>query len=234
MTFGPEQSLRRQQQIFDQEQAGTYRPEPLSEGELQAIEAQVKALDKLLKKEVRAKYKLEVQFGKDRTTVVKPFAGVMSCWLSGTKFHGGGDEKIFECPRCGKWIFPDQIDQRTIQQAGKAPEFCSISVCGHCGGIWRSEQTIGERFFKLTTQNWAHAILRMFRRLDMDADIYLKFHPDDIRYRTMMEMARDRGGEEVAKARRNRGLHIYPLKNIIIDTQNGAELYGRIKAFITA
>ena len=232
--YGPEQSLQRQREIYDQEKAGTYRPEPMSEEELRVLEAQVKALDKLLKEEVRAKYKLEIQFGKNRTNVIKPFAGVMSCWLSGTKFHGGGDEKIFECPRCGNWIYPEQITQQTVQLPGKKPEFMSVSVCGYCGGIWRSEQTIGERLFKLTTQNWAHAILRMFQRLDMDADLYLKYHPEDIRYKTMMEMARDRGGEEIAKARKNRGLHIYPLKNIIVDTRNGADLYGRIKAFITA
>jgi hypothetical protein len=158
----------------------------------------------------------------------------MSCWLSGTKFHGGGDEKIFECPRCGGWIFPEQITQQTIQVAGREPEFCSVSVCGKCGGIWRSEQTVGERFFKLTVQDWCYAILKMFRRLGMDADLYLKFHPTDIRYVAMMEMAKDRGGEQIAKARANRGLHIYPLRNIITDTKNGSELYGRIKAFITA
>ena len=49
----------------------------------------------------------------------------------------------------------------------------------------------------------------------------------------MMEMARARGGEHIAKARVNRGLHIYPLKNIITDTKNGADLYKRFLAFIT-
>jgi hypothetical protein len=47
-------------------------------------------------------------------------------------------------------------------------------------------------------------------------------------------VARNRGGEEIRKARKNRGLHIYPLKNIIKDTGNGAQLYERILAFITA
>jgi len=47
-----------------------------------------------------------------------------------------------------------------------------------------------------------------------------------------MEMARSRGGEAVNKARNNRGLHIYPLKNIIKDTSNGADMYKRILSFI--
>ncbi|MCK4306537.1 MAG: hypothetical protein KAY24_20005 [Candidatus Eisenbacteria sp.] len=233
--YGPGESLKRQRQIYDEEKAGTYKPPaPLSGEELEALERQIKVLDKMLKEGIKAKYKLEIQFGKNRTTIVKPYPGVMSCWLSGTKFHGGGDEKIFECPRCDGWIFPEQISQRTIQVKGREPEFCSISVCGKCGGIWRSEQTVGERFFNLTVQDWTYAILKMFRRLQMDADLYLKFHREDIRYRTMMEMARDRGGEEIAKARKLRGLHIYPLRNIVKDVGNGSEMYSRIRAFITA
>jgi len=29
-------------------------------------------------------------------------------------------------------------------------------------------------------------------------------------------------------------VHIYPLKNIIVDTKHGSDLYGRIRAFINA
>jgi hypothetical protein len=237
--FGPATSLQRQAEIYDQEQAGTYRSEPLSEQEMNILKAQLLAMEKLLQEEVRAKFKLEIQFGKHRTSRGQPFAGVMSCWLSGTKFHGGGDEKIFECPNpeCGAWILPHQITQRTVvtKVGGRdVEEFKSLSYCGECGRVWESNQTIGERLLKLTEQNWAYAILRMFQRLGMDADIYLKYHPTDIRYKSMMEMARNRGGEEIAKARKNRGLHIYPLKNIIKDTKHGADLYGRIRAFINA
>lgn len=233
--FGPGSSLQRQAEIYDLEQKGEYKPQPLTESELNALEAQVKAMQKLLSEQVRAKYKLEVQFGKHRTSRGQPFAGVMSAWLSGTKFHGGGDEKIFECPNpeCGAWILPYQITQRTVVIDGKE-EFKSLSYCGKCGKIWESHQTIGERFCKLTEQHWAYAILRMFQKLQMDADIYLKYHPTDVRYKAMMEMARNRGGEEIAKARKNRGLHIYPLKNIIRDTKHGADLYKQIRKFINA
>jgi hypothetical protein len=237
--FGPEGSLKREAELLDRENAGEVTTVVMSGEELEALERQVKAMDKLLEEEVRATYKLEVQFGKNRTSRGSPFAGVMSGWLSGSKFHGGGDEKIFECadPACSAWILPHQITQRTVvrKEGGKEiEEFMSLSYCGECAKIWRSEQTIGERLFKLTEQDWAFAILKMFRRLSMDADIYLKYHPTDIRYVTMMEMARNRGGEELAKAKKNRGLHIYPLKNIIKDTKHGSDLYGRIRAFINA
>ena len=68
----------------------------------------------------------------------------------------------------------------------------------------------------------------------MDADIYLKYHPTDIRYKAALELARNRGGEELAKARKRRGLHIYPLRNIINDTKHGSDLYKRIRIFINA
>jgi hypothetical protein len=223
MSFGPEQSLKRQADLHRRELNGEDVSVKLSDGEIRAIEDKVKALEKIFSERIIAKFKLEIQFGKNRTSSGQPFAGVVTMWLSGTKLNGGGDEKVYECPnpRCGQLILPHQIDNNR-------------SICPHCGNIWKSEDTIGERFFKLTDQNWAHAVLQMFSKVDMNADIYLKYHPTDIRYQTAMELARDRGGEEVAKARKNRGLFIYPLANIIRDTKNGSDLYKRIRIFINA
>lgn len=232
--FGPETSLKREKALFDVEASGQSALSVLSSSELNALESRIKALDKLLTESVRAKYKLEVQFGKGRTVRGLPFVGMITYWLSGTKLDGGGDEKIFECPRCEAFIFPHQIQPGWRKNPDGTDYMTSMSICGKCGGVWTSDQTTGERLYRLTDRDWPHAILKVFRRLDMNADIYLKFHRTDIRYQTMLEMARDRGGEEVALARRNRGLHIYPLKNIINDTKNGAELYNRIRAFINA
>jgi DNA-directed RNA polymerase subunit M/transcription elongation factor TFIIS len=218
--FGPAESLKRQKALYEAEQAGK-AVQPVSAEEEGRIIEKMKALQKLLDERVRAKYKLEVQFGKGRTSRGFPFAGVISCWLSGTKLHGGGDEKIYECPYCDSLILPYQIDN-------------AVTRCGHCGRTMQSSETIGERYYKLTEQDWAHAILKVFMRLDMDADIYLKYHPTDIRYKTAMEMARNRGGEEIGKARKNRGLHIYLLRNIIKDTKHGSDLYKRIRIFINA
>ena len=239
--FGPATSLQRQKELFDREMAGEDTTIVMSGEELERLDKQIQAMSKLLRDHVRAKYKLEVQFGKGRVgrgiRSAQPFPGAMSVWLSGSRFHGGGDEKLFECPRCCSLIFPHQITQKSVVERvnGRDVEsFRSLTYCGKCAAIWDSAQTTGERLCKLTEQNWAYAILDMLRRLDLDADVYLKYHPTDIRYQTMMEMARHRGGEEVAKARKNRGLHIYPLKNIIQDTKHGADLYGRIRAFINA
>jgi hypothetical protein len=107
-------------------------------------------------------------------------------------------------------------------------------LCSKCNQLHNESTLVGELLFRLTPANWAQAILNQFIRLDHDADIYLKYHPTDVRYQTMLEMARAQGGEAIAKARKNRGLHIYPLRNIITDTKNGADLYKRILAFIVA
>lgn len=238
--FGPAQSLKRQRELYDREKNGETIVSTMSDGEVRRLEEKIKALDALLKNRVRAKYKLEIHFGKNRSSKgirsTRPFAGAITYWLSGTKFHGGGDEKIYECPgpKCGALILPHQVRAGWRKGADGKEYMTSMSICGHCGQVWESSETIGERFFVLTEQNWAYAILNLFMKVDMDADLYLKYHPTDVRYQTAMEMARNRGGEEIAKARKNRGLHIYPLKNLIVDTKNGADLYGRIRAFINA
>lgn len=234
--FGPAQSLRQQRNLYDREQQGETIISTMTDAEVRRVEDKVKALSKLLQDEIRAKYKLEVHFGKGRTSRSAPFAGAVTYWLSGTKFHGGGDEKIYECPNpeCGAFILPHQIKPGWRKDKNGKEHMTSMSICGYCGQVWASDETIGERFFKLTEQNWAYAILQLFQKLEMNADIYLKYHPTDVRYKASMEMARNRGGEEIAKARKNRGLHIYPLKNIITDTKNGANLYRKIRTFINA
>lgn len=195
---------------------------PLSEADDYAVREKMRALDQFFSKRLKARYKIEVQFGKNRSAQ-KPFSGALSLFLSGTKIHGGGDEKLYLCPRadCGKIIYPNERLGANV-------------MCRSCEMMWDEKALIGELLFVLTTQKWAEVILRYFALLDHNADIYLKYHPTDIRYKTTMELARDRGGEALSVARKNRGLHIYPLKNIITDTSAGADLYARLLAFIRA
>ena len=194
----------------------------MDEEELVRVQEQIKALDAFFANRVDAKYKVEIQFGKNRSTW-KPFAGAMSLYLSGTKLNGGGDEKLFICPRddCQGIIFPKERMGATV-------------LCRECEMMWDEKKLVGELFFNLTPKDWAHVILKWMTKLELNADIYLKYHPTDIRYKAAMEVANSRKGEEIGKARKNRGLHIYPLKHIIQDTGNGANLYDRIVAFINS
>ena len=215
--YGPEQSEALQKAMESREFESQ-----LDEHELAVVEEKIKALQSIFAERIEAKYKVEAHFGKNRSTW-KPFAGALSLYISGTKLNGGGDEKIFICPRddCQGIIFPKERMGGTV-------------LCRSCEMLWDEKKLVGELFFNLAARNWAHVILKWMMKLDMNADIYLKYHPTDIRYKAAMEVARGRQGEEIGKARKNRGLHIYPLKNIIKDTGNGANLYDRIFAFITA
>lgn len=194
----------------------------ISDAEQALVSKKMEALDKFFAKRLDAKYKVEVLFGKERSTW-KPCAGALSIYLSGTKLHGGGDEKLYLCPRkdCGGVIFPNERLGGTV-------------MCRKCEVMQAENDLVGELLFRLTPKDWAHVILKYYVKLDHNADIYLKYHPTDIRYKAAMEIARNRGGEEINKARKNRGLHIYPLNRIVRDVSNGADLYDRFLSFITA
>ena len=220
--YGPGVSKKLHTQM-EEDKRWTVNADNLSEEEQKSIKDKILALDKFFGNAILAKYKIELHFGKDRSSW-KPFAGMLSIFTSGSKLHGGGDEKAYLCPNsdCGQVL------------TGYKSRIGNKIICLSCGKFWKSTEIIGEIFYNLTPQKWAHVIHRMFVHLGHNADIYLKYHPTDIRYQTSMELARDRGGEELNKTRYSRGLHIYPLKNIITDTKNGAELYKRFITFITS
>lgn len=173
-----------------------------------------------LKNEIRAKYKIEVMFGPGRTTAGPNRFGV-SLWESGKRLNGGGDDLAFWCisesqnEGCGGIIISEHV------RGG-------IAFCPHCKRAVNAEMLTQLRIGFMTTDNLATELEKLFRRLDSNADIYLKYDKKDMR---VVAMEKAHGSE---KARRLRGLHIYPLKNILKDTAAGASLQGRIKAFLTS
>jgi hypothetical protein len=111
------------------------------------------------------------------------------------------------CPKCQKALNADK---------------CVRSL------VYRDETAAGGPDYRVGTRKLAEVLASYWRRLDGNADIYLKFDQTDIRYR-MVE--RELGPR---KAKELRGLAIYPLKNILSDTAGGTELENRIFAFLTA
>lgn len=198
----------------------------LSEEDKHEMQKRMEALDKVLATQKKAKYKLELFFGKARSTRVA-IPGALSFWESGTKLHGGGDTKVYFCP--GKQQKKNDCE-KIIPFAFNAYGFM---VCPHCGETWKGGQVIGEVLGRHTMQDWSKLLLKYHMRLDQNCDIYLKHSPDDIRSVAAREQEKTRGGELLAKARK-RALHVYPLKNIITDTLNGSDLLGRFYAFLTA
>lgn len=175
---------------------------------------------KTLGGEIRAKYKIEVMFEKDRTIAGPNLCGIQ-LWESGLKFHGGGDQLMYWC-----------MDTES-NQGCKAPfssDFIAgpVANCPNCGMTISMVRAANMRVVRLSSKVLAEELAKMFHSVGGNADIYVKFHKTDIHY-LAMEKAK---GHETAK--RLKGMHIYPLKNIIRDTTSGADLVGRIHAFLTA
>jgi hypothetical protein len=219
---------------------------PLSKEEEAAVRLRIEEMRKLFESSSsKATYKIEVRFMRKRSTW-KPVPGVVSFWKSGNRLHGGGDEKIYLCP--GKKRdkkTEEEVDcQKLLTDTERAITPMTIAgqlvpdgvVCPDCGKVWLLEQLIGEKIYVLTPQNWATALLHLFVLCKYDADIVLKYSPDDIRSITAREQERQLKGELLTKARnwrKKRGTAIYQLANIIKDTSNGADLYKRFYTFIT-
>lgn len=198
----------------------------MTEEDQHNLKLKMAALDKVLAEQQKAKYKLELFFGKARS-MHQPVPGALSFWESGNKLHGGGDVKIYFCP--GKRTKKSNCEA-VIPFSFNAYGFL---VCGSCKEVWKGEQVIGEVMGKHTMHQWAELLFLYFNRLEHNCDIYLKHSPNDIRSVAKLEQERNRGGEILHKAR-NRALHVYPLKNIITDTSNGADLLARFYSFLTA
>lgn len=205
-------------------------PIELSADESAVFVKKAEAMAKLLSnKKVVAKYKLEILFGAARSTR-EATAGALTFWASGSKLHGGGDDKIYLCPGRSLKVNDCQAPLLSDYNAG------GQIVCPTCGNLWKSEVCVGELFFKLTMRGWADVIHRYFRLFDCDCDIYLKHARDDIRSIALAQSKRQtwKGSQQLDKARNERARYIYPLHNIVQDTNAGADLLARFYAFLTA
>ena len=199
----------------------------LTDDEKEIIKQKQGALDKLLSEQGIAKYKVDVQFASKYSTL-KPSAGIVSFWESGKKFHGGGDCKLYICP--GK-------DKGMNECSSFIPEISQgygHLLCPSCQKVWKGEEVVGEVGYRLTSQGWTDVLLRWFLRLGMNADLRIKYPPDDVRSVSSREQDKQMMGDLLHPSRARRATRIYTLGSIIKDTSNGADLRSRILAFITA
>jgi len=170
--------------------------------------------------EIRAKYKIEVMFDQHRTSVGPNLLG-LQIWESGKKFHGGGDELLY-------WCMDTESNQGCKQPIPGNFVKGPVGVCPSCNKGILMERAAHIRVLRVTTKVLADEIVNVFRSLNSNADIYLKYAKTDAHY---MAMARSKGPDV---ARRLKGMHIYPLKNILKDTSSGADLSNRFYAFLTS
>jgi hypothetical protein len=203
---------------------------------------------KKLLEEAKAKYKIEIHFGPDRSqNPLKPSAGLICIWESGKKFHGGGDDQMFwcgyddcqhpfssdnlalmhvVCPKCRREQFTDHITkQEHIDVLSRERR--------ESRGIEKLPCMSSEKLFRLPPTKIATLLEKTFRALDSNADIYLKYHPKDIR----IDKENPGSAESINKlviARLRKQPVIYPLANILKDTTAGASLHGRLLAMVVA
>ena len=196
---------------------------------------------------IKAKFKLEVQFGQNRSiSALKPSIGVIVIWESGKKFHGGGDEQMFwcgypdcykpmssanfatyhvVCPSCHRECFLDEQSKSMHIQLAREDN-------KDVGPFQAMPLVFSERFFKLPPARLAELLEQIWRTLECNADVYLKYHPSDIRYKAMTSVSQS--SKQLERARRLRGLHIYPLDRILKDTAAGGSVRTKFLGFITA
>lgn len=172
---------------------------------------------------VRARWKIEITYGPQRT-VQGPNAVGIQVWESGKHFHGGGDALAFFCKdnREGH----DEGCWGVIPQDNIGPD--GIAYCPHCERTVNAELLVNMRKGYVTSQNLALELATIFRRLNSDADLLIKYHMTDPRY-IAMERAK---GPDVA--RRLKGMHMYRLAAIIRDVTAGADIVKRFHAFVTS
>ena len=195
----------------------------------------------------KARYKIEVMFSKHRSTLAhKPSPCMLLIWESGKRFHGGGDQKMYwcgykdcdrplssdnfaymhvVCPHCNRelWLDPESRDNH-IKAARKQG--------ADVAGLMRMPFVVGERLANLTPPKLAELIEVTWRKLNGDADVYLKYSPYEIRYDVLHETSRDI--DNLDKVRVQRQPVIYTLKNIMKDISAGADIRKRFLAMITS
>ena len=191
----------------------------------------------ILNNKSKAKYKIEVHFGKGRTTS-GPNVGAISVYESGNRLDGEGDELMYMCSERDKGLAlnaPGVKDREIVKGESGCGGFIpggllktGFAACPHCENIVVAENLTSVVLFNLTTDALAEKLVKWFNQLEFNADIYLKYHPTDIRHAALVS------AYGLDKGRMLRGLTIYPLKNIIKDTSNGSSLKKRFIALLSS
>jgi hypothetical protein len=184
-----------------------------------------------LENEIEAKYKLEIYLNGERSKH-KPYPGMVVVFNNGGFAHGGGDETIYLCPA--------RIDSAGVMKSCGAPidlRFINrdMAICEECKTVIKPKELCGQIFARLTNQYWAALMTRLFKRLDCNADIRITMMRGKLREVTEQETkVKYQHGALINATRRSREHIYYPLANIVRDTMSGADLYGRIRAFLEA
>lgn len=223
------------------------------------------ALGEKLKKDLerekdKARHKIELQFLKARShrrEVSNLFN--IQVWESGRRLHGGGDQRMVFCgywpgqgytgaEECGKpisdghfgvnhLVCPHCNREQFLDEQTKLAHIALAKKEGHdIRGLTRLPIVNPLLVGKLSSQKLAILLAKIFRDLGSNADIYVKFHPTDIRCRDVPEVKKpdlyEKARRDRTDRKENRGLVNYPLANIIKDVSAGATLEKRLQMLL--
>lgn len=190
-----------------------------------------------MKTDAPARYKIEVHFNKNRTTA-GPNTCAVTIFESGARLNGDGDELVYLCSERdrGLALNADGVaDRQVIRGYGGCGQILhgksirgGVALCPSCESAINSENLTSTLLVHLTTERLAALVTDLFRKLESNADVYVKYHPTDIR----AQLLEDAHGLD--RGRMLRGLTIYPLANIVKDTMNGTSVENRFKALFSA
>lgn len=197
--------------------------------------------------EDKSKYKIEVMFGKQRSSLAyRPSPCALIIWESGRRLHGGGDQKMYWCgyPDCAKPLSSDNFGyMHAVCPICKREQFLDLDAKQahirslkkenrRSDGIERLPIVVGEKYVNLTPPNLAELIVKTWYELNMEADVYLKYSPNEIRYDPKNESTKTI--DNLDKVRVQRQPLIYALRAIRKDLAAGADLKAMITGMITA
>ncbi len=174
-----------------------------------------------------AKFKLELFFGND-FALSRPSKGIISFWESGAKLRGDGDVAVYQCP--GKSLGKSNCEAFIPDEANSNGEL----FCVKCKTQWKGAQVAGQVIAKLTPQNWAGLLTKLFRLMEHKADIVIKHPVLALREAAFLEQEKQHMGELLDTTRSGRVTRVYTLKRLLADTAAGADIQARILAFIRA
>jgi len=162
---------------------------------------------------------------------MESYPGVIVAWTNGGFASGGGDEVVYFCTA--------SVEKDGETRSCNAPldlKFVSreIAVCPTCCNVIKPQELTGQVMARLTSQNWAKLLTRMFMLLEANADIRMGFMPGDLRGAAKVEQDKPRHGDVLNRVRLERNWVHYALKDIIRDTSTGSSLYQRIRVFLEA
>jgi len=190
---------------------------------------------------IRAGYKIEVFFGPGRTDR-QSYNALLLLWESGKHLHGGGDGAMYICLDHRPFekvrspsvlsALRSKMRNEAHQIAGCGSPIPSTQVqmglarCPTCGRIINSEHLMGQLPFFGTTAELAELTEILYSKLKHNADVYAKYYKTDIRF---LALSKPGSLAEISE-----NAFIYPLRNIIKETSNGASVRDRFTAFFRA